>query len=1207
MIRILPTVLLSLLVLLAPGQASVALAAPAAHEAGVPFLSNHTPREYGSFFQTWAVAQDGQGLIYVGNNLGVLQYVGARWRLIKTGRQKLVRALATDARGRVYVGTQGELGYLEGGPGQARFMPLTDRLAPEDRAFTDVKTIIAVGQDIYFQSAERLFRWRDGRFTRWLPTQAFLGAFTVGGCLFVTEAASGLLELKNDQLEPLAGGAPLRRDQVAAVLPLDPARTGDGDLLVATRDHGFFRLGPTGPEPIFAALKPHLASDQISACAWLRDGTLAVGTRNRGLLRLDQTGQIIGHLNKRDGLQDDAVKGLFQDAQGGLWLPLQRGVSRVEWPSPLSRFEEPQGLDGLALSQVRFRGALWAGTDRGVFRLGVDAEGCAAMHPVFRACGGVWGFLPWDDDLIMAASEGVWVMAGDQFRQIYSGSTAFTLLRSRQDPAVLYVGLRNGLLRLRKTRTGWVDEGQDPDLLVQVRSLVEMEDGRLWLGTAADGALRLRIAPGPRLQAAAVERFGVAQGLPGLSHDYVYAFHDGLEASSHAGLFRFDPARDRFEPDPRMAGLFPEGPRWVYAPVEDAQGRIWMHTCDEARNRNESGVAVPEPDGGYRWQGLPFLRFSGAWVESLLAEPDGCVWFSTWEGIIRYEPESQPPPSPSLRALIREAQAGNPGGAARPVDARPIAHRDNRLRFEFAAPIFGMEWATRYQVLLEGWDSQWSEPSLEPYREYGNLPGGSYRFRVRALDGFGRLSAEAEQPFRVLSPWYRTWWARLLQAALGGGLLALYIRLRTSALKARNAVLAARVEERTLDLGARNRELEALDTTVKAINREVALQPLLEVLLQQSQALFPQAETAAVLLRDDQDRLFRVQATLCYPPGLLDGVAFTEAEMVARYTDGTERLDQGVFRVTDLTHAAGSQHMGDLPLPCSLLAMSLEVNDTLAGFLVLESHSNPEAFRSADADKLLRFREHATNALGKASMVERLETAAAQLRDMDNLKTQFLGIVAHDLRNPLNGIILSAELQGEIDDLEEIRRLSGQIRTEGQDMSTLISRFLDVAAIESGSIQAEQNPIDLVPLIRHILDRFATRAAGKRIALRFDPPQAWMLALGDERFVKEVLDNLLSNALKFSPPDRTVTIRLEPLEAGIRVSVEDQGPGLTADDRLRLFNRFTMLSARPTGGEKSTGLGLSIVKHMVEAMGGRVWVDSETGCGAAFRFELPLP
>ncbi len=104
----------------------------------------------------------------------------------------------------------------------------------------------------------------------------------------------------------------------------------------------------------------------------------------------------------------------------------------------------------------------------------------------------------------------------------------------------------------------------------------------------------------------------------------------------------------------------------------------------------------------------------------------------------------------------------------------------------------------------------------------------------------------------------------------------------------------------------------------------------------------------------------------------------------------------------------------------------------------------------------------------------------------------------------------------------------------------------------------------------------------------------------------QVIDNLISNALKYSPFDTTITIRVKAKSDNVRLEVEDEGPGISEEEMPKLFGKFARLSAQPTGGEHSTGLGLSIVKKMVEAMNGKVWCESEPGKGATFIVELPL-
>jgi len=229
-----------------------------------------------------------------------------------------------------------------------------------------------------------------------------------------------------------------------------------------------------------------------------------------------------------------------------------------------------------------------------------------------------------------------------------------------------------------------------------------------------------------------------------------------------------------------------------------------------------------------------------------------------------------------------------------------------------------------------------------------------------------------------------------------------------------------------------------------------------------------------------------------------------------------------------------------------------------------------------------------------------------KLKFLNEQKNQFLGIVAHDLRNPLSGIVLTAQMIDGEEDLERIWKDAQRIYKEGMDMNLLIGRFLDVVAIESGRVRPEPESLEPSTLLKERAYRHEASARAKGLCLELVLPESEPQVWADPKFVAEILDNLLSNAVKFSPAGKAITLRLEGTQHEVVLSVEDQGPGLTEEDRKRLFGRFAVLSAKPTGGEKSTGLGLSIVKHMVDAMSGRIWVESEPEKGAAFRVALPL-
>ena len=234
-----------------------------------------------------------------------------------------------------------------------------------------------------------------------------------------------------------------------------------------------------------------------------------------------------------------------------------------------------------------------------------------------------------------------------------------------------------------------------------------------------------------------------------------------------------------------------------------------------------------------------------------------------------------------------------------------------------------------------------------------------------------------------------------------------------------------------------------------------------------------------------------------------------------------------------------------------------------------------------------------------------LELVNRRLYELNDAKNRIIGLAAHDLRNPLSGILLYCDLlQVEVTEPEAVRSL-GAIRTLGATMKDLIQRLLDVHAIEAGHAEVPQlASLDLQAKLEVALERAHVAAERKGITLDFHPLRPAQCR-GDIAQVGQILDNFLSNAIKFSPAGTQITLSLEDLDTHWRASVKDQGPGLTTTDLNRVFGEYARLSAQPTAGESSVGLGLSLVKRMAEAMGGAVGVESLTGQGATFWLDLP--
>ncbi|MCV9385125.1 ATP-binding protein [Reichenbachiella ulvae] len=237
---------------------------------------------------------------------------------------------------------------------------------------------------------------------------------------------------------------------------------------------------------------------------------------------------------------------------------------------------------------------------------------------------------------------------------------------------------------------------------------------------------------------------------------------------------------------------------------------------------------------------------------------------------------------------------------------------------------------------------------------------------------------------------------------------------------------------------------------------------------------------------------------------------------------------------------------------------------------------------------------------------EQLMNRNAQLLALNEDKNQLVSILAHDLRAPLNHIIsVSSMLEGN-ELSEEDRKFMGIIDDSARTMSQMITKILDVNALEQNKSAVLREKVGVRHIIVDVVNRYRQAASKKMIHLDIHYPSVDAIMQTDHLLLFLVLENLLSNAIKFSPSKSTIVIKAEEEERTVLFSIKDEGPGFTEEDMKDVFGRFKKLSAKPTAGESSTGLGLSIVKKYVSDLGGQVWLESESGKGSTFFVSLPL-
>lgn len=188
----------------------------------------------------------------------------------------------------------------------------------------------------------------------------------------------------------------------------------------------------------------------------------------------------------------------------------------------------------------------------------------------------------------------------------------------------------------------------------------------------------------------------------------------------------------------------------------------------------------------------------------------------------------------------------------------------------------------------------------------------------------------------------------------------------------------------------------------------------------------------------------------------------------------------------------------------------------------------------------------------------------------------------------------------------EIIETSHFILNSSRQMFELIRNLLDVNMIESGKINAKLNRVDILPTVQTLVKCYSTRAKPKNITLQLHQKNNQYDAFVNKNTVYQILDNLISNAVKYSPYGKHINIRMQQSKKTVRCEIQDEGEGLSTADQKKLFKKFTRLTPKPTGKEHSTGLGLFIVKKWVEMIKGKVWCESELGKGTSFFVEFPI-
>lgn len=732
---------------------------------GIPFTINHRKSDYRGGTQSWDIRQDSKGVLYVANNDGLLEFDGYEWRSAAVSNKTILRSIAVGKDGRIFAGAQDEIGFFRpDAHGALQYQSFKSLLPKGSTAFEDIWNIETTGETTYFQAKDRIICLR-GEMATVLPAQSefsFMGqAFQR---VFVHDMAGALGEMKGDKLLPLAN-LPKEAGPVTAVLPF----RGDTVLLSTVRG-GIFAYSHGNTAPWRTGFDAFLIKNRIYTAAALPQGRLALGTSQGGVLILDANRQLVTHLTKGNGLQNNNILSLFCDRQGNLWAGTDNGIDCILAQSPFS-FLIPDGdLEGTAYTVIIAGYKAYFGTANGLYLSNWNRPAVLsgpAFELVENTQGQVWGLVEIEGKLLMGHHDGAFELNGNRAQHIpgYQGAWTFQALEGHA--GYMIGGGYGGLYLFQQQNSNWRLLRRLEGLDESCRFVVQESRSIIWVAHPYRGIYRIQLSED--LQQAKVDYFTQADGLPSNNFNHVFRINNEIVFTTERGIHRFNAQTRRFEAHPVYAEFFSADAR-VSRLVEGPDGDVWFAA------EGEVGV-LDIDDAGIRKQvrkrSLP--KLAGSLVggfEFIYPYDAQHVIFGADRGFILYDRQRSQQDSFTAKVLLRKVQLMNPADSLALLaplsgaQAATLRYDQNAFKFVYALPLFGETEYVKYSHRLEGLEESWSAWSTKNEKEYNNLRYGSYTFLVKALLPDGTETTAAAFRFELRPPWYASRAARVLYILL---------------------------------------------------------------------------------------------------------------------------------------------------------------------------------------------------------------------------------------------------------------------------------------------------------------------------------------------------------------------------------------------------------------------------------------------------------
>jgi len=734
---------------------------------GIPNIVNFPKQEYNASTQNWAIAEDKRGIMYFGNNDGVLEFDGVHWKLLQMPNSSVVRSITTDKQGTIYVGAFNEFGYLKGSSkGKLIYVSLVDKIPVENRNFGDIWKIYETENGIIFQSFSEIFLYKKDQIHIIAQKRDFHFSFYVNGELYITEKNKGLLKLKDEKLIPVDGGG-VFNNNIWTMLPLN-----ETDIIIGTSNDGLYLIKDNTVRLWNIPINNFLKQNQVYCATKVKD-YFAIGTILNGVLIIDKNGEPVQLINRDKGLQNNTILSIYTDNYNNLWLGLDNGIDYVLTNSPFTNLVNESKI-GAGYASYLYHNNLYLGTNQGLFykelkELSDPLNENLDFKIVKNTQGQVWDLFEYKDQLFCGHNNGTYLIKNNEAILISEAAGGWHLFNIPDKENTMLQGTYFGIYKYEnRNTTQWKVEKLNGfnESCRMIELYLAKNKYTLWISHGYKGIYKLDL----NKNLDSIINLNFYNSTKGLETDFdnnVLRFNNEFIFSNSTGIYNFDEEHQRFVKNKDLIKLF--GTKGTLRKLaQDKIGHTWFIQGDEM------GFIKKLNDGSFKVTRTHFKSFAGSFVRSfehLFPLNNASVIIATENGFAHFSTDFFKDIEIPFNALIRSIRTTNDSilfdGAfvnnkGHIVTIQPdsqivlLPFNYNNIKIEYSSTYYENIKDLQYKYYLEGFEEDWSDWTNKTYKEYTNLKEGQYVFKVKAKNVFNVESDIAYFKFVISPPWYRS-------------------------------------------------------------------------------------------------------------------------------------------------------------------------------------------------------------------------------------------------------------------------------------------------------------------------------------------------------------------------------------------------------------------------------------------------------------------